>query len=254
MIVRSEEPTWRSILIVRNVVHPSWSRRGLRAGLRVASDAAAGPRFRVPARARPQERRLAGQSPPPAPKAAPAAPPKPSPPPPAAPGHYGCQTTQLDRRGDQPGGAGPDHRAAAFGLAQEADTARRCFIHRALQGRVRAFAPRFQGGTRKARRRNYADLPSRNGQGSVAVSLVEPECLPGVGSFLDGALALGVVVNSQSLMALGGVVVVALNIGRLIAGMANLAGDSVSREPNSGSLVPDPAVDVRSISPRIGTR
>jgi len=35
-------------------------------------------------------------------------------------------------------------------------------------------------------------------------------------------LLLGVVTNSQSLLALGGVVVVALNIGRLIAGAANL--------------------------------
>jgi DNA-directed RNA polymerase subunit RPC12/RpoP len=49
-------------------------------------------------------------------------------------------------------------------------------------------------------------------------------------------LLIGVVVNNQSVMALGGVVVVALNIGRLIAGVANLAVIPFRDSPIQGVL------------------
>jgi hypothetical protein len=49
-------------------------------------------------------------------------------------------------------------------------------------------------------------------------------------------LLLGVVTNSQSLLALGGVVVVALNIGRLIAGLANLVVIPFRESPIQGVM------------------
>ncbi len=49
-------------------------------------------------------------------------------------------------------------------------------------------------------------------------------------------LLLGVVTNSQSLLALGATVVVALNIGRLVAGMANLLVIPFRDSPIQGVL------------------
>ena len=143
---------------------------------------------------------------------------------------------ELARRGDQPGGPGADQHAGPEAAAGRQVCVGGRAVHRgAVQARRRTVAARDEGGGRQGRGGHHARVSREHGQGPEALPLDQPERLPRLRPVPD-VLLLGLATGSHSLMVLGATAVIVLNIGRIVAGVANLVVIPFRESPIQGVL------------------